>query len=202
MKLKFARLIKRLLLLMLLSFGAVTAYVLYLVVVDNFHVVSPGRVYRSRQMSSRALARVIPECGIKTILNLRGENGSSSWYRAETNTAGQLIVKHFDFALSAGREVTDPEIENILTIIRTSPKPVLIHCQAGADRTGLISALYLYGIEGKAADEAGRELSIRYGHFPYLFWGNTGAMHYSFRRYVSNHANHAKSSLPPQAASP
>ncbi len=111
-------------------------------------------------------------------------------------------VNHFDFGLSAHREVTDEEMEQILAVIRAAPKPVLIHCQMGADRTGLVSALYLYSIKEKSAAEAGRELSMRYGHFPYLFWRDTKAMDDSFWRYVSNHTARAEMKLQPKLVSP
>ena len=40
----------------------------------NFGVLQPGRIYRSGQMPSRALARTVREHHIKTVLNLRGPN--------------------------------------------------------------------------------------------------------------------------------
>ena len=38
-------------------------------------------------------------------------------------------------------------MEAILATLDHAPKPVLIHCKNGADRTGLVGALYLYGLE-------------------------------------------------------
>ena len=195
MKLKLGRLTKRLLLVLLFFIGIGGLYFLYLTAVSNFHVVSPGQIYRASQMSGRVLSLVIQQHNIKTILNLRGANGDRAWYCGETNIASQLGVKHFDFGLSAHREVTDEEMDQILAIIRAAPKPVLIHCQMGADRTGLVSALCLYSIEQKPSAEAGRELSMRYAHFPYLFWRDTGAMDNSFWRYVRNDVHRASAQI-------
>jgi len=51
-------------------------------------------------------------------------------------------------------------------------------------RSGLISAIWEYAVEGKSAQEASRQLSLFYGHFPYL--GNrTKAMDESFWRFVN-----------------
>ena len=44
-------------------------------------------------------------------------------------------------------------------------KPVLIHCNWGADRTGLASALYLAAISKAGEEKAEGQLSLRYGHF-------------------------------------
>jgi len=46
--------------------------------------------------------------------------------------------------------------------------------------------LYLYRMECKSADEAERQLSIRYGHFP-LFGNPRVTMDRTFQRYVRSH---------------
>src|SRR5947209_4291769 len=74
-------------------------------------------------------------------------------------------------------------IAGILDIVRGAPKPLLIHCKSGADRTGLVAALYRYAEGGASAAEADRELSLAYGHFPYLT-SRSGAMDDSFWAYV------------------
>nr|WP_234894951.1 tyrosine-protein phosphatase [Sinorhizobium meliloti] len=54
--------------------------------------------------------------------------------------------------------------------MQTAPKPILIHCQAGADRTGLAAMLYLQQIAGIDEEISERQLSVRYGHIglPYI----------------------------------
>lgn len=153
----------------------------------NFHVVSAGLIYRSAQLDVAGLTQVVQEHGIKSILNLRGVDGAD-WYNAETNRSQQLGVAHFDFPLEAGRELKDEEMDQILAMIDSAPKPMLIHCKSGADRTGLVGALYLYSLEGKSSALAGRELTVLCGHIPYLFWRDTSAMDRSFKRYVNAHA--------------
>lgn len=155
----------------------------------NFHVVSEGQVYRCGQVGAGGLTKMVQEYGIKSILNLRGgaRTGVTAWYSAETNAAGQLGVKYYDYELTATQELTDAQLDKLVTIIGSAPKPLLIHCKSGADRTGLVGALYLYKIEGKPAEAADRELTMLYGHIPYLFWGDTVAMDHSFWHYVNSH---------------
>jgi protein tyrosine phosphatase (PTP) superfamily phosphohydrolase (DUF442 family) len=162
-------------------------YALYLVLTHNVHVVSAGRIYRSNQMDEVALARLIHQCGIKTIVNLRGANLRDAWYTGETNVANQLGVKHLDFVLSAATEPADDQIDQILAALNRAPKPVLIHCRSGADRTGLISALYLYSLEGQSAKVAGRQLSIFYGHVPAFLGTASSAMDRSYAHYIESH---------------
>lgn len=178
---------RNLLVILALMVLALGGFVWHLVAHHNFHIITAGRMYRSAQMDAEGFSRVIQEQNIKSILNLRGQDMGQSWYQAETSTARRLGVAHYDFALSAGQEVNDAEIDRILETIIRAPKPMLIHCKSGADRTGLIGALYLYSVEGEAPESADRELTIFYGHVPYLFWRDTVAMDRSFWRYVRNH---------------
>lgn len=181
------RLVRRLLYAVIIAILLIGTYVGKILVQHNFHVVSPGTIYRSGQMSASALSEVIRRWDIRTVVNLRGASPDHSWYREETNILGNLGVDHADFALSAGREPADEEIKALMEAIRKSPKPILVHCNGGADRSGLISALYLYIIEGRTADDASSQLSPVYGHVPYLHWRYSIAMDRCFWRYVNAH---------------
>jgi protein tyrosine/serine phosphatase len=174
-------------LVLLLAAALAGAFYAHLILSHNFHVVSAGHAYRSGQMDGPTLTRVIQEDGIKSILNLRGHY-DEGWYRAETNVSQQLGVQHYDLELDATVELKDSELDQLTTILNAAPKPLLIHCKNGADRTGLAGALYLYSVEGKPADEAAGELNFFSGHIPYLFWRKTVAMDNSFERYVKSHA--------------
>jgi protein tyrosine/serine phosphatase len=66
--------------------------------------------------------------------------------------------------MSEQQELTDAEVRALLQVMRDAPKPLLIHCRAGADRTGIAAALFLAGIEGRPEAAAERHLSILYGH--------------------------------------
>ena len=135
---RLAGCVRRSLPLLLVPGLALLAFVCSVVAHHNFYVVSPGLVYRSAQMNAGALSVVIPEYGIKSILNLRGAGEGKDWYSAEINTSRQFGVQHFDYALSASHELKDEEMDQILATIRNAPKPILIHCKSGSDRTGLV----------------------------------------------------------------
>jgi protein tyrosine/serine phosphatase len=151
----------------------------------NFHTVEEGAFYRSAQLSKDELQTVIREHEIRSVLNLRGAHPGQPWYEEELAASRALGVAHYDYALSAHRFVTTQQISEVLGIVRDAPKPLLVHCKSGADRTGLVSALYRFTGEGVSADQADRELSLVYGHFPYLtsrskamddsFWAFVGA---------------------------
>lgn len=142
----------------------VIAYLGFLQFSGNFHPVSEGTVYRAAQMDGQALARWKREYKIASVLNLRGESPGADWYETERAVTDRLGIQHIDFKMSDSHELTQPEVERLLQVMRDAPKPMLIHCKAGADRTGLASALYVAGIEGRGEEAAEWHLSLAYGH--------------------------------------
>jgi protein tyrosine/serine phosphatase len=158
---------------------AAGAVYLYVDQRGNFHTVSPGRVYRSGQLTGKQLTGYAHDYGIRSVLNLRGRNEQSGWWKEEIAVSEQLGLKHYDLGLSSDKEPTEKEIQELLAILKEAPKPLLIHCQAGADRTSLASAIYLCRFEGCPYEKARRQLSFIYGHIPLLRPG-TAAMDKSF----------------------
>ncbi len=156
-----------------------------LIYTDNFHTVSNGVLYRSAEMSREEFEAAIRRHGIRSILNLRGAHPGEAWYDEEIQAARDTGVAHYDYPLSARREVGAAKIAALLEILRKAPKPLLIHCKSGADRAGLVSALFRFAIEGASPEEADRQLSLLYGHFPYLT-SRTVAMDESYWAYVQH----------------
>jgi uncharacterized protein (TIGR01244 family) len=149
---------------MLLLAVAVGGYLGALQLTGNFHTVIAGTLYRSAQPAAKDIADYRKTYGIKTIVNLRGENIGSPWYDAEVAKAKQLGIAHINFRMSARRELTQAEAADLIAILEQAEKPVLIHCQAGADRSGLASALYVAAVAKLGEEAAEQQISIRYGH--------------------------------------
>jgi protein tyrosine/serine phosphatase len=166
------------LLIVILSLGA---YVLYEVAQSNFHTVAPGQVYRSSRMNPDSLARTIQSHQIKSVLSLIGPS------LVESNAVRQSGAMYYDISISDRHAVTDQSMDEIVTILRAAPKPLLIHCKAGADRTGLAASLYHYAIEGQPADQADDSLTLLYGHLPPWLGFASRAMDESFWRYAASH---------------
>jgi len=145
----------------LLSFFA---YLGFLQLSGNFHEVLAGELYRSNQPSAEQLALYVKQHNIKTVINLRGKNDGSTWYKDEVSESKALGVNHVDFAMSARETLSMDKAEALVEIMRTSPKPILIHCRSRSDRTGLASAIYLGKIAGVDPETAEKQLSILYGH--------------------------------------
>jgi protein tyrosine/serine phosphatase len=136
----------------------------------NFDEVIPGEYFRAAQPSAARLERYVRKYGIKSVLNLRGSNQKHLWYRNEAAKAEALGIRFADFKMSARKQLTDAQTEELLELLQDLPKPVLVHCKSGSDRTGLVSAIYVYKIAGRSQAAADRMISFRYGHIgiPYV----------------------------------
>jgi protein tyrosine/serine phosphatase len=145
------------------------AYLGALQLTGNFNTVVTGEFYRSGQLAPAQIADYTKRYGIKTIINLRGDNTGNAWYDAEVAEARRLNVTHLNFGISARRELSGKQAAALISLMSNAQKPLLIHCQAGADRSGLASALYLAAVKKSDEATAKSQLSIRYGHFSLPF---------------------------------
>ena len=152
----------------------------------NHHTVDEGRLYRSAQLSGPELGREIDAHHIRTVLNLRGPNPSKDWYRDELTATQAHGAQHYDIGISARSTVPEEKVAQIVAVLRDAPKPILVHCASGSDRTGFVSALYRYAVLEQGAGKAEQELSLWYGHFPYL-GSRSAAMDTSFATYTAGH---------------
>lgn len=157
-----------------------TLWVSYFLVYGNFHKVDKD-LYRSAQLFSYNLPFYLEKHHIKSILNLRGSS-TDKWYTDEIDISKKYKIKHYDYGIGDRQISTINEMNDIIDIMKKAPKPLLVHCKIGADRTSLSSALYLYAI--KNDQDAKRAISIRYGHFPW-FGSKTVAMDKSFENFVN-----------------
>jgi protein tyrosine phosphatase (PTP) superfamily phosphohydrolase (DUF442 family) len=66
--------------------------------------------------------------------------------------------------------ITQDYLNEILAAVVNSPKPVLVHCQHGEDRTGLVIAAYRVCVNGWSKDSAMAE-ALRYGYRRWLNYG-------------------------------
>lgn len=116
---------------------------------DNFYRVTDD-LYRSAQPSAAGM-RAYERFGIRTVINLRGFHTDDDVAKGTTLKLVHIPVHTWE----AGQEQT---VITILQAIRDAEKPVLVHCQHGADRTGLSIAMYRMVEQGLNRAEAMEEM--------------------------------------------
>ncbi|MEN6312548.1 MAG: tyrosine-protein phosphatase, partial [Acidobacteriota bacterium] len=100
--------------------------------------------------------------GIASVINMRHDHSDA----AEVKGLGFNLV---EIPMVAGT-FTEADVVKVLKAIQAAPKPVLVHCMHGADRTGVVSAMYRIVFEGWTKEEALREMKRGgYGFHWYYF---------------------------------
>lgn len=133
--------------------------------VGNFHEVVPGEFYRSAQPDAQDVAHHAERHGIRAILSLRDEPPGELELAAKAE-AERLGIRVIDYPISSGRPLSIDEAGELAALMRDAPKPLLVHCEHGANRTGLASAIYVGAVAGRGEWAAEFQLSPYYGHVP------------------------------------
>ncbi len=156
------RYLLRLSVLIILLMALAAGWAAWLQANGNFHAVIAGELYRSAQPDAAHLEKWVADHQIRSVVNLRG-GSEAEWYRVERQTSAQLSLIHVDYAMRDSEMISEVQAQELVALLDSLPKPILIHCKAGSDRTGLAAALYLAS-HGYGEAMAERQISFRYGH--------------------------------------
>lgn len=156
---------------------------------DNFRLVDAD-LFRSGQLRSDEWSEDFAETPFRSVVNLRGAEPSQPWYRLEIAFAQAHGIEHYDVRLSANDEPSLAEMRQLVELVRSAPKPLLVHCKNGSDRSGLVAALYKLAVKKEPLARARDQLSLWFGHFPWLT-SRTGAMDQALSAYADAEQQHA-----------
>ncbi len=148
--------------LLVLLLGSCGYYVYVRYILMNFHFVVRDEVYRSAQPSPGQLAEWISQYGLKTILNLRGE--SYARFTEEEDVAREHGAAFITIGLSSDELPTSVQLMRLAEVLETAEKPLLLHCQEGADRSGLASVMARMAVGGKPYDRAEEQMGLKFLH--------------------------------------
>ena len=129
----------------------------------NLHRVTPT-FYRSAQIDKGMVTR-LKELGVVTVVNLRESDSDAKILQDSGITTVHVPMHTWN--------IEDGEVIAALRAIRRTEGsgPVLLHCQHGSDRTGLITAMYRILYQGWSRSQAIDEL--RHGGYGFhTAWEN------------------------------
>jgi hypothetical protein len=115
----------------------------------NFHWVVPGDAARAAQAWAGGVGPFLEKRGIKAVINLRGRNDDLSWW--ENETARKLPTRAL--------------LMQLVSAFDEAPRPFMLKCSGGQDRTSFAAALYLIHRGGWSAYDVA---AAQYARFPYL----------------------------------
>jgi protein tyrosine/serine phosphatase len=123
---------------------------------SNFYEVTTN-LYRGAQPTSQGMTE-LHAMGIKTVLNLRSFHSDHGLVSSGELKLARLHMKPW--------HAEDEDVVAFLKIAsNTNNLPLFVHCQRGADRTGMICAMYRVVICGWTKDAAIQEMKEGGFHF-------------------------------------
>ncbi len=130
--------------------------------VGNLYLIEDG-FYRGAQPSAAGFQE-LATLGVRSVLDLAGGAGDGQVVRDGS-------VKLFHVPMSAWGLHDDLVLQALRIMIDPQNRPLMIHCQHGADRTGALVALYRVVAQGWSKEQAVREMS-RGGYHHNALWRN------------------------------
>lgn len=128
--------------------------------IGNLYRIEDG-FYRGAQPSPAGF-RELAALGVLNVLDLAGGIGDGRYMTDGTVKLFQIPMSawglHDDLVLKALRIMADPR-----------NRPLMVHCQHGADRTGALVALYRVVVQGWTKEQAVREMNEGGYHHSGLF---------------------------------
>jgi protein tyrosine phosphatase (PTP) superfamily phosphohydrolase (DUF442 family) len=117
--------------------------------VTNLYRVEPD-LYRSGQPDAGGF-RELAALGVKTVLDLKSGDG-------DEGTARGVSLKLFHVPMTAFGLRDNQVLEALRILSDPANRPLVVHCQHGADRTGALMALYRVVVQGWSKEDAIREM--------------------------------------------
>ena len=145
----------------------------------RLRVVADGRLVRCGQLPAAGLAEAVQRCGIRCVVNIQEQDDArdpllpadwlASWRGKETVRESEVCRRlGVRFVQIDGGVLDDPGVppggrpqgvDDFLALCDDPANwPVLLHCHAGRDRTGLLVGVYRMEYEERSKAEALREL--------------------------------------------
>lgn len=129
--------------------------------IRNFCVVTPGLLWRA-ESPTRSDAQWLVAHGVGTVISLqldvRRSFESAHLAPGTVHSITYFRVRNFAATQVLTHRHLDDHVAEVLAIIQEAPKPVLISCRAGVDRTGVIAAAYRVLVDGKSRGQAIKEM--------------------------------------------
>jgi protein tyrosine/serine phosphatase len=135
--------------------------------VPNFYKIN-NDLYRSAQPTAIGMEQLRQQIGIKTIINLRTFHSDTDEIGSSDLLNERLYLKNW--------HVEDEDVIKVMRILANRENgPYLIHCWHGADRTGVMCAMYRIIYQGWTKEQVIDEM-VNGGYGFYHLW--TNIIHY------------------------
>jgi len=120
-----------------------------------------AKLFRGAQPNSSAYAG-LQKLGMNIVVDFRGEGGEVS---AEKKSVEELGMKFVNLPWNGAGLPSRDELLTFFTLLRENPdQKIFLHCQYGADRTGVMIALYRIAVDHWSPEQAISEMKEFHYH--------------------------------------
>lgn len=141
---------------------------LYYSIQDNFYEVEKNTFFRSKQLYHKRLTYYLKRFKIKTVINLRGTNTHATWWHQEKQAVLTHGAHFYNIDMCSKHIPHKHNLTKLLHLYQHAQRPILLHCNGGADRTGEATAIWLLDQQKKDKKTALKQLTLKYGHIKSL----------------------------------
>ena len=129
----------------------------------TIHPVIPNKIYRSAQLPPAILTNALQSKKIRTVINLRGDHPTKTWYQDDLNVAKQLNITYYNIGMFSYQLPSKKQVQALTYLLMTARQPILLHCSGGADRSGFASAIATILYEQPTVKQSEHQFSL--SHF-------------------------------------
>jgi protein tyrosine/serine phosphatase len=108
-------------------------------------------LYRGAQPTKEGFKQ-LEKLGVKTVVNLRS-------FHSDRDEIKDVNLGYEHIYMTAWRAEDEDAVRFLRIVTDPNHTPVFVHCQHGADRTGLMCAIYRIAVQDWSKDEAIEEMT-------------------------------------------
>jgi tyrosine-protein phosphatase SIW14 len=168
--------------ILLIASGLTVKYGRHYFLATNFGVVEAGHLYRSGYCEPRPLRRIIREYRVRTILTLLSDEPDTRAQQKEEAVVREEGVRVIRIPMPGDGRGTFEQLDRASDLMADAAnEPMLVHCHAGANRTGAAFVAYRIRYCGWSFEKAMSEAEA-YGYST----RSTPALREHLRRYCDS----------------
>lgn len=108
----------------------------------NFGIVSEKQLYRGSMPVGQHNYEALANLGIKTVINLKVEDSAVEYVSEQNNLSKRDINLHYMPMPNVAPPTLNQALEFLTISYNSDMYPVFFHCHRGADRTGVMAAVF------------------------------------------------------------
>jgi hypothetical protein len=150
----------------------------------NFYEEIPGQLYRSARLSGPALAALIEEKRLRTVVTFLNGPERSNWYTAQRRVCRAHGVALEAINMRADRLPTRAALVRVVELLDHSPRPLLVQEHRGIDQNALTTAVAQL-LAGLPPQQALRQFDLKYFQFDGPEYSPLGQVLLSYQSWLS-----------------